>query len=168
MILPIGSNSNASTNRAEKARLDISCVGLWSPMERTLMDVRIFHPNAPSYRGKDIEKLYEQHENEKKNKYNHRVIQVEKATFTPLVFSTLGGMAPECTSFHKKLAVMISHKTKEEYSHVMSHLRTRLRFSLLRSTLIAVRGERGKSRKTQESISELSLNTVPDMPSYEV
>ena len=167
-LLPIGDSSVTSTNTSEKARLDVSCVGLWSPMERTFMNVRIFHPNSPSYRGKNIDKLYQQHENEKKNKYNHRVIQVEKATFTPLVFSTSGGMAPECTSFHKKLAVMISHKTKEEYSHVMNHLRTRLRFSILRSTLIAVRGERGKNRKPQGDISELSFNTVPDMPSYEV
>ena len=132
------------------------------------MDVRIFHPNSASYRGKSIDKLYEQHETEKKHKYNHRVMQVEKASFTPLVFSTTGGMAPECTSFHKKMANMISQKTKEEYSQVMSHLRTRIRFSLLRSTLIAVRGERGKCRKPKVDVTELSFNTIPDMPSYEV
>ena len=137
-------------------------------MERTMMDVRVFHPNAPSYRGKKIEQLYADNENEKKNAYNQRVIQVEKATFTPLVFSTMGGMAPECTKFHKQVAVLISNKTKEEYSHVMNHLRTRLRFTLLKSTLIAVRGERGKARKSRVNITELSFNTIPEMPSYEV
>ena len=133
-----------------------------------MMDVRVFHPNAPSYRGKKIEQLYADNENEKKNAYNQRVIQVEKATFTPLVFSTMGGMAPECTKFHKQVAVLISNKTKEEYSHVMNHLRTRLRFTLLKSTLIAVRGERGKARKSRVNITELSFNTIPEMPSYEV
>ena len=104
----------------------------------------------------------------KKNAYNDRILQVEKATFTPLVFTTSGGMAKECTKFHKKLANLISNKTKEEYSHVMNHLRTRLRFTLLKSTLIAIRGERGKSRSCKEPITEMSFNTIPEMPSYEV
>ena len=68
------------------------------------MDVRVVHPNSASYVGKKIEKIYELHEKEKKSKYNRRVIQVEKATFTPLVFTTSGGMAPECMQFHKRVA----------------------------------------------------------------
>jgi len=138
-------------------------------MERTFLDVRVLHPNSPSYRGQTTKSLYEQHETEKKRSYNQRIIQVEKATFTPLVFSTTGGMAPECTRFHKKVAQLVSKKTKEEYSHVMSHLRTRLRFTLLKSTLLALRGERGKRNKCRPTkISDLSFNTVPEMPSYEV
>ena len=167
-LIPIGGSSVNSTNLAEKARLDISAVGVWSPMERTFMDVRVFHPNSQSYRGKELKKLYEQHENEKKHTYNQRIIQVERASFTPLVFSTTGGMAPECTKFHKKIAEHISNKTKEEYCHVMNHLRTRIRFTLLKSTLVALRGERGKSRKPKVNFTELSFNTIPEMPSYEV
>ena len=93
---------------------------------------------------------------------------MEKASFTPLVFSTSGGMALECTKYHKKVAQLIAMKTKEEYSHIMNHLRTRIRFTLLKSTLVAIRGERGKSGKVAESITDLSFNMVPDMPSYEV
>ena len=77
-------------------------------------------------------------------------------------------MALECTKYHKKVAELIALKTKEDYSKVMNHLRTRLRFTLLKSTLIAVRGERGKSRKPTENITDLSFNMVPEMPSYEV
>ena len=127
------------------------------------------HPNSPSYAGKKIEKIYEEHEDEKKRAYSQRIIQVEKASFTPLVFTTSGGMASECTRFHKKIAQLISLKTKEEYSQVMHHLRTRLRFTLLRSTLIALRGEKGKLKKPQSSsVTELSFNLLPEMPSYEV
>ena len=153
---------------ALKARLDVSAVGVWNPMERTFLDVRILHPNSPSYQGKPIEKLYEEHENAKKRAYNQRVIQVERATFTPLIFSTSGGMAQECTKYHKRVAELVANKTKEEYSKVVSHMRTRLRFTLLKSTLIALRGVRGKQEKTTTSISELSFNTIPEMPSYEV
>ena len=132
------------------------------------MDVKIVHPNAPSHKNKDLNQIFKESETKKKHKYNQRVMQVEKATFTPLIFSTTGGMASECIKFHKKVAVLVSNKTKEEYSHVMNHLRTRLRFTLLKSTLVAIRGERGKSRKIKTNITELSFNTVPDMPSYEV
>ena len=167
-LLPIGNLTVNSANVAERARLDVSAVGIWSRMERTFLDVRILHPNSPSYQGKSIEKLYDEHEREKKRSYNQRVIQVERATFTPLIFSTTGGMARECTKFHKKVAELVSNKTKEDYSKVMSHIRTRIRFTLLKSTLIALRGVRGKQQKTTQNISELSFNTIPEMPSYEV
>ena len=94
--------------------------------------------NSPSYLGKKPDAIYKEKENEKKNKYNQRIIQVEKASFTPLVFSTSGGMALECTKYHKKVAQLIAMKTKEEYSHIMNHLRTRIRFTLLKSTLVAI------------------------------
>ena len=167
-LMPIGNATPDSTNTAERARLDVSAVGIWSPMERTFLDVRILHPNSPSYQGKTVKKLYEEHENEKKRSYNQRVIQVERATFTPLIFSTSGGMAQECTKYHKKLAELVANKTKEDYSKVMNHIRTRVRFTLLKSTLIAIRGVRGKQQKGTKSISELSFNTIPEMPSYEV
>ena len=137
-------------------------------MERTFLGVRVIHTNAPSYREKSIENIYDQHEKEKKRAYNQRIMQIERATFTPLVFSTTGGMAPECTRYHKKIAELISNKTKEEYSKVMNYIRTRVRFTLLRSTLLAIRGERGRPKKAVTSISDLSFNTVPDMQSYEI
>ena len=122
-LLPVGNLTfdHATATTADQARLDFSAVGLWSPMERTFGDVRITHLNSPAYRDKNASQIYKQHENEKKRKYNQRIMQVEKATFTPLVFSTSGGMAPECTKYHKRLAVLISNKTKEEYSKVMNH-----------------------------------------------
>ena len=137
-------------------------------MERTFVDVRVMHPNSPSYRNKKIEQVYIQQEQEKKRIYNQRVLQVEKASFIPLVFSTSGGMGPECTRYHKQLAELISHKTNEDYPKVMNHIRTRFRFTLLKSTLIAIRGVRGNLRKPNRIISDLSFNLIPDRPSYEV
>ena len=64
-LIPFGNISTSSTNVAEKARLDVSVVGVWSPMERTFLDVRVVHPNCPSYRGKKVEKFYKQNEREK-------------------------------------------------------------------------------------------------------
>ena len=93
---------------------------------------------------------------------------MEKASFTPLVFSTSGGMAPECTNFHKKVAGLIAKKTKEDYSKVMSHLRTRIRFTLLKSILVAIRWERGKKTREGARVSDISFDTMPSVEGYEV
>ena len=168
-LLPIGDTETSSSNDAEKARLDVSAVGIWSSTERTFLDVRVMHPNSPSYLNATPDHLYSQHEREKKRTYNDRILQVEKGSFTPLVFSTTGGMGSEATKYHKRVARLISEKRGEEYSDVVNYIRTRIRFSLLRSTLVAVRGDRGRRRRNMESsISDLSLNLLPERSAYEV
>ena len=104
--------------------------------------------------------MYNSHEVEKKYVYNQRVLQVEKGTFTPLVFSTTGGMAPEATKFYKHLANKISRKKNQQYSDVISFIRRRLRFDLLRTCIISLRGFRGhqKTEVAGEIIDELDLN----------
>ena len=167
-LIPIGDNGTQSRNTAQKARLDVSAIGVWSSMERTFLDVRVMHPNSPSYEDKTPEQLYKKHEQEKKAAYNDRVLQIEKGSFTPLIFSTTGGMGPESIKYHKRVAELISEKRGEQYCHVVNHIRTRIRFSLLKSVLIAVHGVRGRSRKTESQISDLSLNLTPERPTYEI
>ena len=79
------------------------CVGVLSPLEKTLMDEQIFHPCAPSYMSKSVEQLYAENERSKKRAYNARVINIEKASFVPLVFSTHGGIGPECRTLMKRV-----------------------------------------------------------------
>ena len=46
---------------------------------------------------------------------------------------------------------------------MVNHIRTKVQFSLLRSILLAIRGERGRKRREKEAeMSDLSLNLVPD------
>ena len=154
-----------SGNTASGARLDISARGLWSAYERSFMDVRVTHPTAESHIRKSMERLYLENENEKKNLYNERILHTERGTFTPLVFSTTGGMAPECIRFNKRIAELKSAKTGESYPDVMKYIRTRLRFALLRSTLIAIRGTRGAVRDREEiNIGDISFNLIPEVP----
>ena len=169
-LLPLGNGGTRSTNVAEKARLDVSAVGIWSSMERTFLDVRVFHPNSPSYLNTSPTQLYVQQEKEKKRMYNDRILQVEKGSFSPLIFTTTGGMGPEATRYHKKVAELISVKKGEQYSDVVNHIRTRIRFSLLKSVLVAVRGERGRRRRQVHvpPITDLSLNLIPERTTYEV
>ena len=144
---------------AEKARLDVAGVGVWGAYEKTFLDIRIMHPNSPSYLNKPIKDLYVMHEQEKKRNYNERVLQVERGSFTPIVGSTFGGWGNEAERHHKRIATLIAAKKNEDYADVISHIRTRLRFSILKSTLTAVRGVRGKSRPA-EPLSSVCYNLI--------
>ena len=87
-LLPIYCKDAIQGNDAENARLDISARELYGPLQKTMFDARIFHPNAATYRNRDISSVYIQHEQEKRKKYEQRVTQVEECSFTPLVYST--------------------------------------------------------------------------------
>ena len=113
---------------------------LYLYMQASFMDVRVFHPNAPSYLKMTISNLYKKHTNEKKQAYMRRVQEVEQGSFTPLVFSTSGGFAEEVAKVLERAARKIVHKHKECYSETMTFIKEKTRFSLLRSTLVALRG----------------------------
>ena len=88
--------------------------------------------------------MYSFNEKKKRDDYNDRIIQIEKGTFTPLVFSCTGGAAPEAEKFIKQLAKKIKHQ--EEYCNVVSFIRRRIRFDILKSCAIAFRGYRKPSQ----------------------
>ena len=45
-----------------------------------------------------------------------RVLDIEHGTFTPLIFTTTGGMGNECLSYHSRLAELIAIKKGEDYA----------------------------------------------------
>ena len=160
-LIPLsGQRFNNSANHTDHARLDVSARDFWTPMGKALFDIRITHPNAPSNRPKNLQTLYQEQENEKKRCYNQRVIDVEHATFTPLIFSTYGGYGKECTAFHKRLATLMSNKRGEKYSDTISYIRRRLRFCIFRTTLIAIRGYRRSHSSTAvtEPLTNIDIN----------
>ena len=73
-----------------------------------------------------------------------------------MVFLTTGGTGPAAMDVLKCLAEKISNKRSEKYSHVMSYIRTRIRFAILRSVLIAIRGVRGSIYK-EKNLGYISL-----------
>ena len=111
---------NRGANTAPDARLDIVARGFWERQRSAFFDVRVCHPNADSYRDLDPDQIFRQHETEKKRQYASRVLEVEQATFTPLVFSTTGGMAVECNRYHSRLAELVATKEGESYATTMS------------------------------------------------
>ena len=67
-------------------------------------------------------------------------------------------MGPKCEEALKKLAQKMADKRDERYANVISFMRIKLRFALLRSTLIAVRGERGKIIRREPQLSSVNLD----------
>ena len=80
------------TNQASDGRLYVHCRGFWELQRAAFFDIRVCHPNADSYRDLSPKQIYRIHETEKKRKYNSRVTEIEQGTFTPLVFTTTGGV----------------------------------------------------------------------------
>ena len=153
------------SNTSVEARLDVSCRGLWAPLDKAFTDIRVLNPNAMSNARMPIKNMYKHHEDEKKRAYNARVINSEHATFTPLVFTTSGGMATECERFFKRLATLVAIKTNQRYCDTITHIRRRIRFDLLRTCLIGLRGHRGKLFTRAKEVEELDLNLTPDLRS---
>ena len=100
-----------------QARLDVGVSGLWgSRFERTLIDVRVFNPYAPSNRASPLDTVYQRHEREKKRKYEERVRHVEHASFVPAVLSASGGFGRSAIALYKRIASLMADKHKEAYS----------------------------------------------------
>ena len=134
------------------------------------MDVRITHPNAPSNLSIPLDKLLKKNEKEKKTKYNSRVINTERASFIPLVFTTAATTAPECNKFHKRLAELIATKRKEKYSDVINYIRTRISFAMLKAVLLSIHGIRGKKddqTKSMKTAGDVAFGLIPSEDSYE-
>ena len=105
------------------------------------------HPNAPSNCSGSISAAYKKHEDIKKRAYGQRVREIEHGVFTPLVFSTTGGMGREAITFYKRLADKLAWKQQKPYSVVMSWLRCKLSFAAIRSSIMCIRGSRSSTHR---------------------
>ena len=97
----------------------------------------------------------------KKRKYDERVLNVERGSFTLAVFLTTGGMSPECKRFVNRLAELYAIEKKNQCQEVVLCICTKIRFALLRSCFVALRGFRGKVGNGI-SIANVSLGLIPD------
>ena len=95
LLLTNPNNFNPRVNTAEETRLDVSARGINSTFERSFFDVRLTHPLTMSNFVLPLEKLYNKHKTDKLNLYKEREQEVEKGSFSLLVFLTTGGMGPQ-------------------------------------------------------------------------
>ena len=68
-LIPLENNSlGVNSATGERARPDVSGVGVWGGYERTFLDIIITHPNCPTYANMPADQLYQLMENQKKGK----------------------------------------------------------------------------------------------------
>ena len=141
----------------DNAKPDIRARGVWRDGQNAYFDVRVTNTNSASQCHMTTEKILEKHEREKKRQYNRRIMNIENGTLTPLVFSVNGGMGKECSMYHKHIAEKISTKTEERYEKVLSMIRCKLSFIILRACLMCIRGSRSSSKM---KLTNLVLHTT--------
>ena len=135
-------------NRAPEARLDIRARGFWTRQQDAYFDVRVTHPKEPMLSCPEALRQLRHHERLKKQQYCARVTEVERGTFTPLVFLTNGMAAPECGRVLSAIAGALAAKnTDVSYSTIISEIRVRISFCLLRWAVTCFRGCRGSYRQ---------------------
>ena len=77
--------------------------------QETFFDAKVLDANANRYLNKALSRCYIQNENEKKWKYNERVLETDWGSFTPL-YSQFIGVLEVCNRFHNRLAKKIAEK----------------------------------------------------------
>ena len=113
-----------SANTEDGARLDVAADEFWGrDRSRTFFDIGVFSPFAQSHRNTSLTQCYRKNELEKKQSYEQRIREIEHGSFSPLVFSTTGGMGPIATTVYKRIASMIAQKQHNPYSQTLHWIR---------------------------------------------
>ena len=146
-----------TANTEEHARVDVSARDVWMRGSKAYFDVKVFNPLAQSYSRQTLKAAHTSNEKSKKRMYAERVINVEHGSFTPLVFSCLGGMSIECAHFFNRMADKLSEKRDIPISQGRAWVRTKLSFSLLRSTHMCIRGSRTRKQFASDSLSDTDI-----------
>ena len=135
-----GENVNGLTGN--ESRPDVRAREVWRPGQNAFFDIRLTNTNSDSQSHFSPDKIFRKHQQEKKRQYNQRILNVEHETFTPLIFSINGGEGSECSAYHKHIAVKIASKTNNRFEQVITWIRTKLSFLIIRAGLMCVRGSR--------------------------
>ena len=149
-----------TANKHNDARVDVSARGFWTRGQRAYFDIRIFEPMAQCYREQSLETAHERNEREKIRTYEERIRNVDQGSFTPLVFTTSGGMGPRARIFYARLAETIAEKKRQPRSSVVAWMRCRISFSLLRSALLCMRGTRSTPPKPTDTTTDYEIAVV--------
>ena len=94
-----------TSNNPNKARIDIRTRCFWEREQQAFFSLRVFDPCF-----KSLQQSHVMNEQEKKQTYNERSLQIDHCTFTPLVLLINNSMGRECHKFYLRLAQIIFEK----------------------------------------------------------
>lgn len=134
-------NTTSTDGVPPDERGDVAAHGFWKRGTTAIFDIRVTDTEAPSYRGRDPEKVLQRQEKEKKDKYLDACL-ARRRQFTPLVFSVDGMRSRETDAACKRVALLLAIKWKRDYSYVCGYVRSRLSLALARTTTMCLRSPR--------------------------
>ena len=129
----------------DDSKPDIIARSVWREGQNAYFDICVTNTNSATQKNVSIEKVLKKHELRKKRAYNRRIMEIEHGTFTPLIFALNGGVGIECSRFHNHIAERLSVKTNERYESILTWIRCKLSFMVLRASLLCIRGSRSCS-----------------------
>ena len=133
--------STKSAVTTDEARADIQARGFWGDRkQQAFFGVKVFNPYAKTYHDTPLANCYRKCEMKKKRSCEEHIREVEPGSYTPLIFSTQGGMSIVTTTMYKRLASLIFTKKSQPYSKAMNWIRCLIRFALLRAPILCLRG----------------------------
>ena len=135
---------STSLDSNDENRADISVRSFWQRLRRAFVDVRGFYPFPPCYWNQSLPTNMKTIENQKKRKYNQRILEGENGSFTLFVFTTSGGMSTETKQFCRRLSHPLCEKSDVNYSDASAWVKRQIGFSLLRTSIICIRASRSK------------------------
>ena len=71
----------------------------WVSGQKAFFDLKVFDPNVRSCSKQTLKQCYSLNENEKKRRYNTRIMEMNQGSFTPLVFTVAWGIRGEGRAF---------------------------------------------------------------------
>lgn len=138
------------------ARSDVRVTGFWRNGQSTFFDFKVINLSATSHFNKTLKTAFRESEAGKRREYLQRINEVEGGSFTPMVMAAQGGCGAEMQGAIKKLAGDISRKSNQDYSAVITMIRTRFTFLMARSAVLCLRGSRDlKKRASFDDSSSL-------------
>ena len=110
---------------------DLFCHGVYDRQGGASFDICVSDTDAISYQKKIPMSVLHSADVEKKTKYSD-ACQERHMSFTPLVVSVDGMLAPEFASFLRTIGKALSTKWEKPYSKTMNWVKCRLSFAVLR------------------------------------
>ena len=132
LLTPLmGQELPKSSNTSKQARTDVSARGLWINGQMAFCDVRVFNQLNRCHLQHSLPAVHKKIENEKKQEYNQRILQLEHGSVTPLVFSCFGEISRKCSRFFSHNVERLANRRKEPKSKISAWIKAIPNFALI-------------------------------------
>jgi len=152
-----------TANHEDGARSDVRVNGFWGNGNNAYFDFKVINLFATTHFNKTPKTAYRESETGKRREYLQRINEVEGGSFTPMVMAAQGGCGLEMQAAIKKLAGDISRKSNQDYSAIITMIRTRFTFSMARSAVLCLRGSRDLRKRAPSEDSNSLLDPAAMM-----